>query len=117
MVTVRFSRARGCRDLEKPTWRQSLSQKRKELHKKDVLVWMAVATIYVMVVGLMIALPLMLIHSGQNVNSDGDPNIVKNNNNYLPDYCPIYTVVADNHGQPFSVGPLQLPFQRPQHGC
>src|SRR5271167_658173 len=100
--------------MEKPSWRRSLRAQVKTLDYRHVLFYVGASAIYLAVMFLMIILPLKLIHptrfQGQNrVN----PNIA-NNNNYLPSYCSVYTVVANGAGQPFSDGPLKLPLQRPE---
>lgn len=86
----------------------------KKLDWRDVVAWVIAISIFVMVILMMILLPLYLI-PGQTM-PDVDPN-VQNNNNYLPSYCPIYTVLANGAGAPLSDGPLRLPMQRPDPDC
>ena len=102
--------------MEKPSWRQNLHSKVKRLDWRDVCTYAGVATIYVGALILMIILPIKLVPRQAVGKSGGDPNVA-GNNNYLPDTCPIYTVLANGNGLPPSNGPLKLPFQRPQAEC
>ena len=110
----------GAVNEEKPSWRQNLHQKMKKLEKldwKDVFAWAIVIMIFIFLILMMIILPLKLTPSSSvQTSSGGDPN-VQNNNNWLPASCPIYTVLANDEGQPLSDGPLQLPMQRPDADC
>ena len=102
---------------EKPSWRQNLHQRVKKLDWRDVVAWVIAISIFVMVILIMILLPLYLIPaSSEQTMPEVDPN-VQNNNNYLPSYCPIYTVLANGAGAPLSDGPLRLPMQRPDSDC
>lgn len=102
---------------EKPSWRQSLHQRMKRLHWPGVLAWAIATSIFVVVILMMILLPLYLIPaSSLQTGPDTDPT-VQNNNNWLPSYCPIYTVLANGAGVPLSDGPLRLPMQRPDPDC
>jgi hypothetical protein len=103
-------------NMDKPSWRQTLRSSIKRLYWRDVVTYAGVVTIYVGALVLMILLPIKLVRGGPGDNSGGDPNVVSNNN-YLPDTCPIYIVLANGHGLPLSDGPLKLPFQRPSTEC
>jgi len=102
--------------MEKLSWRQNLRSKVKRLDWRDVVTYAGVIIIYVGALVLMIVLPIKLVPRGQGDKSEGDPNVASNNN-YLPDYCPRYTVLANGNGLPLSEGPLKLPFQRPSKEC
>lgn len=101
---------------EKLTWRQNVHTLIRKMHRQDVFVWVGVIIVYVGTFAMMLALPLKLIPSVPNAPSNNDPN-VKNNNNYLPSNCPLYTVIANGNNGPLSEGPLKLPYQRPVNGC
>ena len=104
-------------DSEKPTWRQILHKRIKTIHHRDVLIYVGATTIYIGTVIMMVLLPLKLIPSSKFQPPNGvEPN-VGSNNNYLPAYCPIYTVLANGAGLPLSGGPLRLPLQRPETPC
>jgi len=102
---------------EKPSWRQSLASSLKRIDKRDVFTYAGAAIVYIGAILMMIILPLKLIpDQGINSATGQDPNVA-NNNNYLPSYCPIYTVTANSAGSPVSPGPLRLPLQRPPQEC
>ena len=104
-------------DLEKPTWRRNIRAKIKKIYYRDVLTYVGATTIYIGTIILMVLFPVKLIPSSRVQPLNGvNPN-VGSNNNYLPGYCPIYTVVANGAGLPVSEGPLQLPLQRPKTTC
>jgi len=102
---------------EKATWRQTLRSKFKTLDKRKVLIYAVVGILYISGILLMIILPIKFLPATPASTAAQDLN-VGNNNNYLPDSCPIYTVIASStSGAPLSEGPLQLPFQRPTSQC
>jgi len=103
-------------DLEKPSWRQALHSRVKRIEWRDVFTSAGVLTIYVGALVMMIVLPIQLIPQQATGKDGADPNVA-NNNNYLPSTCPLYTIIANEHGLPLSDGPLQLPFQRPPTEC
>jgi hypothetical protein len=103
--------------MERLSWRQSLHAKVKTLGYRDVLFYVGASAIYFAAIFVMIILPLKLIPQSSFPGQNGlGPNIA-NNNNYLPAYCSMYTVLANGAGQPLSDGPLKLPLQRPEAAC
>ena len=101
---------------EKPTWRQRVRTRIKNMHRRDVFIYVGTATVYLGTIAMLLVLPLKLIPSIPNGANDNDLN-VKSNNNYLPSNCPLYTIIAKGDNLPLSDGPLKLPFQRPVNGC
>ena len=86
------------------------------MDKRDIMTYVGAAIVYISAILMMILLPLKLIPQQQTTSSGQDPNVV-NNNNYLPSSCPLYTIIANSLGTPYSQGPLRLPLQRPREEC
>lgn len=103
-------------DMEKPSWKQNLRSRVKRVIWRDVCAYAGILTIYVGALLIMIILPIKLIPQQGLGKSGGDPNVASNNN-YLPNTCILYTVLANGDGLPLSEGPLRLPFQRPSAEC
>ena len=82
-------------DSEKPSREKKFHARIKTIDYRDVLTYVGATTIYIGTVIMMILLPVKLIPSSKVQLPNGiNPN-VGSNNNYLPAYCPIYTILAN----------------------